>query len=272
MRDVEGVNKLYVYEIKKRFPSLRMLDNQNVSQNNSVGFGNLIDQYNNRLNTVGTYNLQYSCHNRKESIAPIFENFIKSYFNAFDNSRMSLIDMYHNSASFSLVLNMDDSPTPYHRSESFNKLFQSCKDYNRNLIDPRYQKFPDKRKKIQRVVRNKLNIVKYLSESFPQTRHILDFVSIDVGAAFKVDNNDMIQIMLIGYYGENNTDARKFQRTWLVVPANNTVSILNDQVCLDLFCIIFLFGFCFYFWKYKWYKIKCIALYWWERESKIFTK
>ena len=103
-------------------------------------------------------------------------------------------------------------------------------------MDERYLALP-RYKQMNKVKHGNLDILKYFSDEFPKkTKHEMNYISIDCHTIKMDGDKEFMQVMMNGYYSENQDFARKFNRTWLLIQDNDGIKITNEQLHLGGVC------------------------------------
>ncbi|KAL4711159.1 hypothetical protein ACJJTC_009530 [Scirpophaga incertulas] len=203
---------IYISDVRKKFPKLLRLDGVDLPP--AIGFDVAEDA---------------SLPPRQQSFLvdpsgqDLVREFLTQYFAIYDSeSRQSLLDAYHEHASFSMAAYYisSESRAPPPMSARLNSYIST----SRNLLRVRDR---DHRKRLLKIGR--LHVVSFLSD-LPKTTHDLMGFAVDL----LVFTPAMIVLTMNGTFKETSTasnPSRSFHRTFVIVPnANGGFSIINDML------------------------------------------
>ena len=250
---------LYLYEIKRRFQKLKLLDGNIMPINCNLSLSTKIDEFivDTQQHLAFPISSHNSCKPSNDNGYNTIRKFIAKYYEAFDTNRQNLTEAYHSDALLSISIDLHDTPDYFgeiktdnnnnnnnnnKNNNSFNpsfenkKIKQNLNYHDRNHVHKKFKNLT-RHKQLQSMINGKVDITKFLCDKFPKTRHNYKYLTIDVQFIPVPDGNQVklkAQVSIIGYWAEGNISARKFQRTMLVEPTNNASSliIINDQVSL----------------------------------------
>ncbi|XP_072519644.1 nuclear RNA export factor 1 isoform X2 [Salminus brasiliensis] len=198
----------YISAIRERFPRLLKLDGHDLPA--PIGFD---------VETGTTIPPCKGSYFGSDEIKEFILRFLQQYYSVYDSGdRQSLLDAYHEGASFSLSL-----PFSMH-NPSRSSLGDYHKD-SRNL-----KKLKDPAARFRLLKHNRLNVVAFLNE-LPRTQHDT--------ASFSVDVNTYTQTLLAftvsGVFkevdGKSRDSVRAFSRVFIAVPAlNSGLCLVNDEL------------------------------------------
>lgn len=146
--------------------------------------------------------------------------FVQNYFQYYDkvdaaNDRQSLLEAYHNEATFSLCCN---SSLQNIKNNSLATYIKSSRNL-RNIKD-------SKHKKSTLLIHKKLKIVAFLTE-LPPTKHILNSFSLDL----TLSTSSMLCFTLQGLFLEGSESIpRGFSRTFICHRESSKFSVVNEQL------------------------------------------
>ena len=236
--EVSQCEPVYVHEICRQFPSLRLLDGRDVRSAPLVSFGSALDELSNSMKGQ-CGNLPVSVHEQCGNVQMV-QSFCTEYFNLFDrnngNQRRKLSQHYHSDAHLTMTYAPYlDTPTPSEKMQIGNKEeMRCCNRMNRNLVDEFVMAQPRKWK-MQRVKRGGAQIAEYWNQDFAKnTKHNMKWIAIDCHPVM-VNGKQFMQVLLNGFYAGNANSARKFMRSWLLMMENSKIIIVNEQVWCFLF-------------------------------------
>ncbi|KAI9205836.1 uncharacterized protein BJ171DRAFT_580486 [Polychytrium aggregatum] len=215
-----GGDLTYKSDIKKIFPSLEFLDNEQLVGEIRFDVG--------EEDTMESDLPFKSCKGFMDSLGTsnVVQDFLPKFFSAFDSHRSELSNVYDNNALFSVSVNNHYPPTSKafgsRAGGSGTEYFDTWWTFNRNL---QRSKTTDKR--IPLLYQGTERIMCALN-SLPATRHPLDDTSKFVADAFQIAGPNGVPMLFIQVHGEfceiNPRDNkagrnRSFDRTLYLVPS-----------------------------------------------------
>uniref|UniRef100_A0A3B1JXQ8 Nuclear RNA export factor 1 n=1 Tax=Astyanax mexicanus TaxID=7994 RepID=A0A3B1JXQ8_ASTMX len=198
----------YISAIRQRFPKLLKLDGHDLPA--PIGFD------------IETGTIIPTCKGSyfgSDEIKEFVLGFLQQYYSVYDSGdRQSLLDAYHEGASFSLSI-------PMSMHNPFRSFLGDYQKDSRNL-----KKLKDPVARFRLLKHNRLNVVAFLNE-LPRTQHDT--------ASFSVDVNTYSQTLLAftvsGVFkevdGKSRDSVRAFSRVFIAVPAvNSGLCLVNDEL------------------------------------------
>uniref|UniRef100_A0A8C5E130 Nuclear RNA export factor 1 n=1 Tax=Gouania willdenowi TaxID=441366 RepID=A0A8C5E130_GOUWI len=157
-----------------------------------------------------------------DDIKVLILRFLQQYYSVYDSgNRQSLLDAYHDGASFSLT-------TPYTtQNPSRSGLGEYHKD-SRNL-----KRTKDSTMRFRLLKHTRLNVVAFLNE-LPKTQHDIASFTVDVNTY----TNTLLSFTVSGVFkedGKSRESTMAFSRVFITVPAGNSgLCIVNDQLFIRM--------------------------------------
>ncbi|XP_075960136.1 nuclear RNA export factor 1 isoform X1 [Anarhichas minor] len=204
----------YISAVRQRFPRLLKLDGHDLPP--PIGFD------------VETPTIIPPCKGScfgTDEIKVLILRFVTQYYSIYDSGdRQSLLDAYHDGASFSLT-------TPYStQNPSRSSLGEYHKD-TRNL-----KRIKDSTVRFRLLKHTRLNVVAFLNE-LPKTQHDIASFNVDVNTF----TNTLLSFTVSGVFKEVAVDGKSrestmaFSRVFVTVPAGNSgLCIVNDQLFIRM--------------------------------------